>query len=390
MKKLSILTLTVLISFSLFAKKVEIEEAKNVAKNYYSLQFEKIKGETIENLLILESFTLTKENDEVIYVFNFENGFVLVSSDDIATPVLGFSFEGKYTDNDQPPAFIEMLEHYKNQISYALENNLKRTSEIISEWEFFSNPENLKGYGECRIWPKFFVKNPLLTTTWNQDCYYNAKCPYDSQSPPGYCNHVPNGCVALAMAQVMKYWDYPEHGTGYQGYNDGASLPLAYGWQYANFGSTYYNWDEMPDVLTGSGLPTKSSSNSIDAVSTLIYHCGVSVNMDYGYNGSGAYTLDTRNALVNYFNYSSAASFKEKDNYSNSSWESLLRSSLKYNKPIIYQGHGSQGGHAFALDGYTKMQTECCTYYASFHINWGWGGNYNGYYKLTDLTPLYL
>lgn len=193
------------------------------------------------------------------------------------------------------------------------------------------------------------------------------------------------------MAQVMKYWDYPTNGTGSHGYYDGAGIPDAYGYQSANFGTTTYDWDAMPNVLTGSGLQTdaKSSSNSIDAVSTLIYHCGVSVDMDYGYNGSGISSNEiykVSNSLEGYFNYSSSSQYVVKNNYSNPDWDDLLRNNLTYNKPIFYVGTGT-GGHAFVLDGYTQMQTECCTYYAVFHVNWGWGGSQNGYYYLSDLTP---
>lgn len=274
-------------AFSLFAKKVEIDVARTIAKNYYVLQYEQIKGTTTETPSDLETLVLKKENETLIYIFNFRDGFTIVSADDAVVPILGFSLTGKYIEKNQPPALIDLIEHYKDQIDYAIKSRIKGSDETLSLWSFYTNSDNNRD-SNCKIWPKYFIVNPLLTTTWNQNCYYNAKCPYDVKAPSypvNYCNHVPNGCVALAMAQVMKYWDYPTNGTGSHGYYDGASNPDAYGYQSANFGTTTYDWDAMPNVLTGSGLPTdgKSSSNSIDAVSTLIYHCGVSVDMDYGY-----------------------------------------------------------------------------------------------------------
>lgn len=375
-------------TFSLFAKRVEIDVARTIAKNYYVLQYEQIKGTTTETPSDLETLVLKKGNETLIYIFNFKEGFTIVSADDAVVPILGFSLTGKYIEENQPPALIDLIQHYKEQIDYAIKNRIKGSDETLSLWSFYTNSDNNRD-SNCEIWPKYFIINPLLATTWNQNCYYNDKCPYDVKAPIGYCNHVPNGCVALAMAQVMKYWGYPTNGTGTHGYYDGSGNPDAYGYQSANFGTTTYDWDAMPNVLTGSGLPTdgKSSSNSIDAVSTLIYHCGVSVDMDYGYNGSGAKTSATRDGLINYFNYSSSANYKEKSNYSDSEWESILRADLNYHQPIIYRGQGYQGGHAFVLDGYSKMQTECCTYYAVFHVNWGWGGSQNGYYYLSDLTP---
>jgi hypothetical protein len=393
MKKFYILTLLVMFTFSLFAKKVEIEVAETIAKNYYVIQYEQIKGSTTETPSVLETLTQKKENKILIYIFNFRDGFTIVSADDAVVPILGFSLTGKYQEENQPPALIDLIQHYKDQIDYAIKNRIKGSDETLSLWSFYTNSDNNRD-SNCEIWPKYFIVNPLLTTTWNQNCYYNDKCPYDVKAPSypvNYCNHVPNGCVALAMAQVMKYWDYPTNGTGSHGYYDGASNPDGYGYQSANFGTTTYDWDAMPNVLTGSGLPTdgKSSSNLIDAVSTLIYHCGVSVDMDYGYNGSGISSNEiykVPNSLEGYFDYSSLSQYIEKDNYSNSGWESLLRNNLTYNKPIFYVGTGT-GGHAFVLDGYIKMQTECCTYYAVFHVNWGWGGSQNGYYYLSDLTP---
>lgn len=384
-------------TISLFAKKVDIENAKNIAKNHYVLTYENTMGKTIEYPTIMESFSLTKENETVIYIFNFDIGFSIVSADDAVIPILGYSFEGKFNTEDHPPALIELLEHYKDQINYAINNNLETSEETQFQWSYYSNMENAKEGSECEIWPKYLNKNPMLSTIWEQKCYYNDKCPYDDYIVTAMCccSHVWAGCVAVAMAQIMKYWNYPVSGIGSHQYIDGAATPDAYGTQSADFGNTTYNWNEMPDELTAGGAGTdgtRSSSNEIDAVSTLIYHCGVSVEMDYGYSGSYTWSSDTykvADSYENYFNYASSAEHKEKSNYTESSWESLLRNNLSYNKPIYYQGQNNTGiGHAFVLDGYTKMYTESLTYYAVFHINWGYeDGGYNGYFYLSDLTP---
>ena len=390
MKKITLLTLSVMFTLSIFAKKVEVADAKIVAQNFYSLQFEQIKGSIPDNLIVSESFILTGEKGEtLLYVFNFENGFVLVSADDAITPILGFSLKNKYHENNQPDAVIDLLEHYKNQIINAIKNKLESTTETSSQWSTFLNQEDTRAVADCRIWPKFFVVNPLLTTTWAQSLAYNNKCPEDDRVEPAYGHHVPAGCQALAMAQVMKYWNYPTNGNGIYSYNDPMTFPDAYGIQSANFGNTTYNWSEMPNSLYDNSLQTKYSLsyNSVEAVSTLIYHCGVANTTDYGYNASGATSNAMTGALVNYFNYSSSANLKYKSNYSADAWESILCSNLSSHKPVLYRGQGNGSGHVFVLDGYTKMQTECCTYYALFHINWGWNGDLDGYYYLTDLTP---
>ncbi len=375
MKRFIILTPLVMLVFSLYAKKVEIENAKTVAKNHYVIQYEQIIGKTPEIPLILDITVLSKENETVIYIFNFEKGFTIVSADDAVVPILGYSFDGKYNEKNRPPALVDLIEHYKDQINYAIKNQVKSSDEILSLWSFYTNPDNLKD-SECEIWPKYFFINSLLTTTWNQNCYYNDKCPYDIQSPPGFCDHVPAGCTAVAMAQIMKYWNYPVNGTGSHWYYDGSDQPEAYGFQFADFGTTTYNWAAMPNTLYYYN----------NAVSTLIYHCGVSVDTDYGYGGSVGWIEDGVDAFIDYFNYSSTASYKLKSDFSDSDWESLLRSNLTYKQPILYAGQRTSA-HAFVLDGYAKMQTEYCTYYATFHVNWGWGGYYNGYFYLSDLTP---
>ena len=129
---------------------------------------------------------------------------------------------------------------------------------------------------------------PLCSTTWNQDCYYNQLCPTATGGP---CNKVYAGCVATAMAQIMKFWNWPAQGTSSHSYTH-----PTYGAQTANFDSTTYDWTHMPIYLTSGSTNTQKT-----AVATLIYHCAVSVDMDFDPNGSGAYSQNIPAALINYF-----------------------------------------------------------------------------------------
>jgi len=190
--------------------------------------------------------------------------------------------------------------------------------------------------------------------------YYNASCPADAAGPDG---HVWAGCVATAMAQVMKYHNYPTTGTGSHSY----SHPT-YGTLSANFGETTYNWASMPDSL--------SDYNS--DVAKLLYHIGVSVDMDYAPDGSGAYMSDAAYALETYFKYSNSLSYVWKSSYSTDEWTTILRTEIDNKRPILYSGHGT-GGHAFVCDGYSGSDY--------FHFNWGWGGSEDNYFYLNDLTP---
>jgi hypothetical protein len=185
--------------------------------------------------------------------------------------------------------------------------------------------------------------------------------------------------VATAMAQVMKFWNYPTTGTGFHSYNHSK-----YGTLNANFGSTTYNWANMPNQLTSS-----SSSEQKTAVATLMYHCGVSVDMDYDVSangGSGAYVISStppkthcaEYALKTYFGYKSTLQGIQKNDYTQTQWINLLKTELDASRPVLYAGFGD-GGHCFIADGYNNNNY--------FHFNWGWSGSCDGYFALNALNP---
>jgi hypothetical protein len=207
---------------------------------------------------------------------------------------------------------------------------------------------------------------------------YNAKTPDDTR---GIGGHALVGCVATAMGQVMRYYGEPIQGEGFFRYYDNS-----YGWLYANFGETIYQWSSMPYELDESSTP-----DEVNAVSTLLYHTGVSVEMEYGANASNAYYYQPNDkpsavkALKTYFGYTNAVYAERvsalrdgsvRTNYGWEEWEEILKSSLDAGDPILYGGTGT-GGHAFVMDGYRTDGT--------YHINWGYNGVANGWYRLSSL-----
>ena len=163
------------------------------------------------------------------------------------------------------------------------------------------------------------------------------------------------------MGQVMKYWDHPLQGTGsHTNYNSG------FGALSANFGATTYDWDNMPNAIASN-----SPMEQIDAVATLLYHCGISVDMHYATDGSGAYSTDVPSRIIQYFSYSNQANYKNRDYYSYDDWKEMLKESLDLGWPLYYSGHDPDpvngGGHAFVCDGYNDADM--------FRFNWGWGGS---------------
>mgnify|MGYP001497895031 CR=1 FL=1 len=359
MKKSIIITVFVsLIALCGFSQSVSVNIAQNVAKNFY---FEHGIGHdsTLKYSTLQLSYIKTEKvgNDSIYYVFNVNGnkGWIIVSAQQNVVPVLAYSLGGIFdtVKANQPPAFKYWLNNYTAQIRYAINQNLNADASINTMWSYYNSNNVSKNN------PKPLSIGPLLQTTWAQCGYYNDLCPVDASSVCGD-NRVPVGCVATAMAQVMKYWNYPASGTGSH------STSTNYGTLAAFFSSTTYNYANMPNNVT--------SSNS--DVATLMYHCGISVDMDYGPDGSGAYTEDAKNAFLWYFKYDLSAYYRNKDDdgYSDAAWSSLITTNLNNGFPVIMGGqdNSSGEGHEWVCDGYSTANY--------FHMNWGWGWSGGGNY----------
>lgn len=344
---LSILLLS--LSFSLTAKTVDLQRAEKVAKNLISERADN------KNLQITSTDLFSNQDIILMYLFHLNNGrgFILVSADDRAYPVPGYSFDEGFKTEKMPENINSWINTYNTQISEAISMDLSADAPILEAWQHYSAESLSPADNTMSV-------SPLVLSKWDQGCFYNALCP---QAVGGDCNRTWVGCVATAMGMVMRHHNYPAQGTGSHSYTH-----ATYGVQSANFGSTTYNWASMPNQLWGSNTAT----------ATLLYHCGISVEMDYGVSGSGAQTADVRNALINYFNYSTSTYFAEKFWYSDAAWDALIRTDLENNMPIIYSGYDGNYGHCFVLDGYQGTN--------HFHFNWGWSGSNNGYFYLSNLN----
>ena len=354
----SILIILVVSFTYLYSDIVNSEEAKKVAINVYKSKYSILKKQEYLDLQAKLIYTEYYEGLPVYYVFSIDKGgFVIISADDIAKPIIGYSFENDFPLFNQPPHFISWMKNYAEQIIYARKNNITATSEITLEWQKYK-VENLtisKGKSQ----------QPLLLTLWNQDWPYNMLCPADANGPGG---HVYVGCVALSMGMVMKYYNHPRQGTG--SHTNYSFLNGGYGNLTVNFGAQTYYWENMPNY--------NINTTNVYEIAKLLYHCSVAVDMHYGPDGSGSSTTKIPGALKNYFYYSSNVQFVSKSNYTDAQWKNLIKTQIDNKMPLVYQGRTADGeGHAWNLDGYIDDQ---------FHMNWGWGGSANGYYTLDNLV----
>ena len=300
------------------------------------------------------------DNQACFYVFAVQpKGFVIVSADDRAKPILGYSTESNVTAQI-PDGLMTLFDNYKAGFSQMYANNDERTEQAVADWKNLAETGKLSSHKTDRS------VGPLLTSIWNQTDLYNNMAPEDPSSV--YSGHCKSGCVANTMSQLMRYWEWPRTGEGSHSYY-ASSYYGNYGWQQADFGEAIYRFELMPDFLDFA-----SCQAEVDATALLEYHAGVSVDMGYGPNASGAYSQDVPDALEYYFRYSPSMNLRDKDGYSLGAWENMIYENLDAGMPLYYSSSGPDGGHAYVLDGYDEFEM--------FHMNWGWAGFDNGYYQI--------
>ena len=183
---------------------------------------------------------------------------------------------------------------------------------------------------------------------------------------------MPVGCVATAYAQVMRYYQWPDKGEGKVEYKE----PYKTRKHKVNFGKTTYDWANMPASYED---PTKATAEETEALGLLCYHAGVAIETDYDPVASGSFAPLIVRALRNNFRYNKQVTFKRRVNYTQPEWDKIIRTELAAQRPVVYSGTGTGGGHAFVCDGYNDE--------GLYHINWGWSGLANGYFNLNFLQP---
>lgn len=323
------------------AEVVPVDNAKQLAADFFS-------ASNLDRLGTTDSLDLAyicgTASQPVYYVFNAHEGpgYIIISADDCATPVLGYSLEGRYNAVTMPPAMNWML--------HGLENEIKAAPSIQKPVSHAAR--RLMVRRSARSNERILLETPQ----WRQEAPFNKHIPGNALT----------GCVGTAMAMIMKYHQFPEHGTG--SYN-GVNFDVA------------YDWDNMRMDNYRSGY----SESEAEAVSTLVYHTAASIGTQFGYSGSSAYEVKVPAALINYFGYDPGVSYKKRsETPTQAEFDLLVENEIRNRRPVLYCGQDVTAGHAFVVDGYDPLTR-------MIHVNWGWGGadgNSNGgWYASTALNP---
>lgn len=288
-----------------------------------------------------------KTNNAPYYAFNLEQGYVIVSGDDEMTELVGYAENGFFDAENVPPQMQLWLDGYAEYVAAVQSGKAKARKILLSD-----SPS--------------VVVEPLVSTKWNQDAPFNNFAPEytDDNNNTQRCA---TGCAATAMAQIMKFHNWPEQGVGHYSYEH-----QSFGTISSDFSKHVYDWTNMIDRYNNG----EYSNVQADAVALLMKDCGVSLNMNYG-PVSGASIYSYTPAFKNYFRYSSRT--VNRSGCETAEFTKIITDELQEGRPIIYCGTGEDGGHAFVVDGYDT------NYF--LHVNWGWGGYSDGYFDMNYMDP---
>ena len=335
MKKFILLLSFLLASVIAFAAPRSLSQMKEAAKGALKTVPSSTRGGSAQ-------LEVMKQGEQFTVLGYATGGFAVIAHDDRFDAVLGYS-DTKFSIDNMPPA----MQWWMDAADEAMRQRLDAGETDITS----INPAEL-GYAP--------MVDELMLTKWDQGT------PYNNRVLDELGTAYPTGCVATAMAQIMYHHKYPERGTGRTVFSFNGTN------KFVNFGSTTYRWDEMLPVYEDDAY----SDAQAEAVATLMYHCGVAVNMNYAMGGSGAYDHDAATVLEEHFKYSTK--FYTRDIYTERDWMNIIYDEISNGLPMLYGGVTADfAGHAFVFDGYDEN--------GLVHVNWGWSGSGNGFYNVAVL-----
>lgn len=399
MRKIVVSIFALLVSsMTLMAERVSREDAALVANHFMNVaapaSADGVKRIAPAKRMVLKESSEQTESQYFVYENENGEGWVIIAANDAVTPILAYSETGHFRTDNMPSNIRHWMGKYDLFIKRIETDGVEAAEETKAEWRALRT-----GVRKAQT---AAVVGPLIQTQWDQEAPYNKLCPGTGT------NKAYTGCVATAMAQVMKYWEWPVNGTGSHSYKpldvnnpyNSWGMPN-YSTRYpdtisADFGNTTYDWENMKNSYSGSATTAQKT-----AVATLMFHCGVATEMMYGNNadgGSGTYTLNygdwdtndnAQNAFFRFFKYKKPVGYVRDGlkyggetyykKWSDADWTAMVKEELDKQHPILYGGASDEGGHSFICDGYDNE--------GKFHFNWGWSGWNDGYFTLSNLVP---
>ena len=350
-RTVTFLTLILFFAVTAFAGPVDPDKALEIANSFWSNN--SLSGNKTVTLQLAPDNRMSKsgsriaiEDDDAQYYLitpQEGSGFIIVSGDDRLSPIVGYSTAN--TADEMPPALVDWLEEYSSYVDDIRAGNIE--------------PAITTGATGPAI-------APMLKTSWNQSAPYNNLCPTINGQK------TPTGCTATAMAQVMKYHNWPEKPIKAITWNNSATGKQ----ETVDITKNTYDWDNM--------LPHyRNSYNSAQAraVAQLMFDVGRAINSTYAPAGTGSADIYASRALVNVFDYSPQIKLLRRSECTYEEFFTAIRDNLEAGLPVLHYGHGQSyaAGHAFVCDGIDANNL--------VHIDWGWDGAYNGYFDIGSMAP---
>ena len=340
-----------------YAQKVSKEAAREKAASF----MRELNGAQLANAqrqlrAAAKNQSAQADTSQPYYIFNAEDnkGYVIIGAISDGPEILGYSDKGQLDTDDMPAALNAMLNMYEHSVSNTTSTQLKAKKNIVTR-------ENIL----------------LSTASWGQGSPYNNNLSLNNRR--AYV-----GCVATATSIIMKYHQWPAASTAViPGYSNNTTIGNISA-TLSELPVTSFDWGSMTD--TYSSYSWGGSSTAKTAVAKLCQYVSQSIHSDYGTNGTNAFLYAPAKALREYFDYDPGLRLERPFDYTKTQWENLMYHELKSNRPILYNGMSGEAGeevvgHAFISDGYETYNNE-----AYFHINWGWDGSSDGYFKLSLLS----
>ncbi len=286
------------------------------------------------------------------YTCVFENNdFMIVSADDATVPIFAYSRNQSFYV-EMPPDYLWWIENEYDLMVYNSHKQSIKNTLTRPLWDAIIEDRLIDTKSTQSV-------VPLIASRWGQTRSNDQKCPgFNAQVPQSNpacgCGQCTAGCVAVAMAQIIHYWQFPE--TGARG---------------------PFDWCNMPDYLiknNGSQLRPEYEAEYL-AVSGLLADCGITADLQYcSSNCATSSTLEkAKAALEQAYGYSH--NIYHRYRWLSSNWKDRLRGNLELGMPVLYGGQSEYAGHAFICDGYENTDY--------FHFNWGWNGAYDGYFYIS-------